>query len=125
MRIITLKIRETLIYNMHHYSNASRVHSTPLNYFCGTSLLVQCLKLGFPNAGGLSSVPEQETRSYVLQVSVHMLQLKKKKKKTSCSKQKKTQHVATKTQCSQINKVHSKKFATTLEWSGITVHIFQ
>ena len=49
----------------------------------GTSLVVQWLRLCAPNAGGLSSIPGQGTRSHMLQVRVlmqqwrsHMLQLR-------------------------------------------------
>ena len=34
----------------------------------GTSLVVQWLGLHAPNAGGLTSIPDQETRSYMLQL---------------------------------------------------------
>ena len=42
----------------------------------GTSLVVQWLRLCTPNAGGLSLTPGQGTRSHMLQLTVHMLQLK-------------------------------------------------
>ena len=41
-----------------------------------TSLLVQRLRLCTPNAGGLSLIPGQGARSHVLQLRVHMLQLR-------------------------------------------------
>ena len=42
----------------------------------GTSLVVQWLRLCTLNAQGPDSIPGQETRSYVPQLRVHMLQLK-------------------------------------------------
>ena len=53
--------------------------------------MVQWLRLQVPSAGDLGSIPGQETRSHLLQLRVHMWQLK-------------TLHAATKTQHSQINK---------------------
>ena len=44
-----------------------------------TSLVIQWLRLRTANAGGLGSIPGQGTRSHMLQLRVHMLQLKKKK----------------------------------------------
>ena len=41
-----------------------------------TSLVVQWLRLHAPNAGDLGLIPGQGTRSHVLQLGVHMLQLK-------------------------------------------------
>ena len=38
--------------------------------------LVQGPRLGVPNAVDLGSIPGEGTRSYTLQLSVHMLQLK-------------------------------------------------
>ncbi|TEA36668.1 hypothetical protein DBR06_SOUSAS310070, partial [Sousa chinensis] len=40
------------------------------------SLVVQWLRLHTPNAGGPGSIPGQGTRSHMLQLRVHMLQLK-------------------------------------------------
>ena len=57
----------------------------------GTSLVVQWLRLHTCNAGGLGSNPGQGTRSVMMQLSVHMLQLE-------------ISHATTKTQHSQINK---------------------
>ena len=42
----------------------------------GTSLMVQWLRLHAPNAGGLGSIPGQETRSLMPQLRPRMLQLK-------------------------------------------------
>ena len=42
----------------------------------GTSLVVQWLRFCTSNAGDLGSIPDQETRSHVLQLTVHMPQLK-------------------------------------------------
>ena len=42
----------------------------------GTSLVVQWLRLRTPSAGGLGSIPDQGTRSQMLQRRVHMPQLK-------------------------------------------------
>ena len=42
----------------------------------GTSLVVQWLRLLAPNAGSLSSIPGQGTRSHISQPSVQMAQLK-------------------------------------------------
>ena len=42
----------------------------------GTSLVVQWLRLRAPNAGGLGSIPGQGTRSHMLQLRVHMPQLR-------------------------------------------------
>ena len=41
-----------------------------------TSLVIQWLKLCAPNVGGLGSIPSQGTRSHMLQLRVHMLQLR-------------------------------------------------
>ena len=41
-----------------------------------TSPAVQWLRLHAPNAGGLSSIPGQETRSHMLELRVHILQLR-------------------------------------------------
>ena len=38
--------------------------------------MVQWLKLQAPNAGGLGSIPGQGNRSHILQLRVHMLQLR-------------------------------------------------
>ena len=54
--------------------------------------MVQWLRLQAPNAGGLGSIPGQGTRSGMPRLRVHMLQLK-------------IPHAATKTPCSQINKL--------------------
>ena len=59
------------------------------------TLVVQWLRLHRANAGGLSSMPSQGTRSYMLQL-----------KDPSCSDLKK--HPATKAWCSQINKINIK-----------------
>ena len=56
----------------------------------GDSLVVQWLRLCAPNARDPSLIPGQGTRSHMLQPRVPMPQLK-------------ILHVATKTQCSQIN----------------------
>ena len=42
----------------------------------GTSLVTQWLRLRAPSAGGPGSIPGQGTRSHMLQLRVHMLQLK-------------------------------------------------
>ena len=42
----------------------------------GTSLVVQWLRCSAPNAGGLGSISAQGTRSHMLQLRVHMPQLK-------------------------------------------------
>ena len=57
----------------------------------GTSLVVQWLRLRAPNAGGPGLTPGQGTRSHMPQLRVLLLQ-------------RRFQHVATKTRCSQINK---------------------
>ena len=57
----------------------------------GTSLVVQWLRLHSPNAGGLSSIPGQGTRSHTLQLRVWVPQLK-----IPCA--------ASKAWCSRINK---------------------
>ena len=41
-----------------------------------TSLLIQWLRLWASSAGGLGSIPGQGARSHMLQLRVHMLQLK-------------------------------------------------
>ena len=38
---------------------------------CGTSLVVQWLRLSVPNAEGPGSIPGQRTRSHMLQLGVH------------------------------------------------------
>ena len=53
----------------------------------GTSLVVQWLRLHALNAGGLSSIPDQGTRSRMLQLRVHMSQLKN----PPCHKEQKSQ----------------------------------
>ena len=45
-------------------------------FLSGTYLVVQWLRLLTLNAGGLGSIPGQGTRSYMLQLRVHMLQPK-------------------------------------------------
>ena len=60
----------------------------------GTSLVVQWLKFGIPNAGGPGSI--LETRSHILQPRVHM-------------SQQNFPHAATKTQCNQIHEFLLKK----------------
>ena len=57
----------------------------------GTSLVVQWLRLHAPNAEGPGSTPGQGIRIHILQLRVHMLQVK-------------ILYAATKTWCSQINK---------------------
>ena len=42
----------------------------------GTSLVVQWLRLHTPNAGGPGLIPGQGSRSHILQLRVHMLQLR-------------------------------------------------
>ena len=42
----------------------------------GTSLVVQWLRLCAPNAGGLGSIPDWETRSCITQLGARMLQLR-------------------------------------------------
>ena len=42
----------------------------------GTSLVIQSLRLHDPNAGNPASIPGQGTRSHMLQLRVHMEQLK-------------------------------------------------
>ena len=76
----------------------------------GLSPVVQWLRLCAPNAGGLGSIPGQGTRSHMLQLRVHVPQLKKD---PACPNWK-IPHAATKiphsgisratakTQCSQI-----------------------
>ena len=46
------------------------------NWPSGASLVIQWLRLHTPNAGGLDSIPFQGTRSHILQLRVHRLQLK-------------------------------------------------
>ena len=62
------------------------------NRICGTSLVVQWLRLCAPNAGGQGSILGKGTRSHMPQLRVHMLQLK-------------IPHATIKTQRSQINTV--------------------
>ena len=62
----------------------------------GTFQVVQGLRLCNPNAGGLGSVPGQETRSHILQLTVCMLQLQK------------IPHATAKTQHNEINKYLQK-----------------
>ena len=62
----------------------------------GTFQVVQGLRLCNPNAGGLGSVPGQETRSHILQLTVCMLQLQK------------IPHATVKTQHNEINKYLQK-----------------
>ena len=57
----------------------------------GTSLVVQWLRLLAPNAGGLDSIPGQETTSCMPQLNILRAAMK-------------ILRAATKTQCSQINK---------------------
>ena len=56
----------------------------------GTSLVVQWLRLCAFSAGGQGSIPDQGTRSQMLQLRIRVPQLK-------------IPHAATKTQCNQIN----------------------
>ena len=67
----------------------------------GPSLVVQCLRLCAPNAGGLVLSPGQGTRSRMPQLRVRMLQLKNR----SCMTQwrLKIMHATSKTRLSQIN----------------------
>ena len=58
----------------------------------GTSLVVQWVRLCTSNAGGLGLNPGEGTRTYRMQLRVHMLQLK-------------IPHATAKTQCSQINEL--------------------
>ena len=58
--------------------------------------MIQELRPCTPSAGGPGSIPGQGTRSHMLQLRVHMLQLK-------------ILHVATNSRCSQINKCTKKK----------------
>ena len=51
----------------------------------GTFLVVQWLRLWVHNAGGLGLVRSQGTRSFVVQLRSHMMQLKKKKKGSKVS----------------------------------------
>ena len=46
------------------------------NRTAGTSLVVQWLRLNAPNVGGPGPIPGQGTRSCMLQLKAHMLQLK-------------------------------------------------
>ena len=69
----------------------------------GTSLVVQHLRLCAPNAGGLSSIPDQGTRSRVPQLRACMPQLKIPLTIMEIL------HSATKTRHSQINKYLKKK----------------
>ena len=46
------------------------------NVYAGTSPVVQWLRLDAPSAEGIGSIPGQGTRSHMLQLRVHMLQLK-------------------------------------------------
>ena len=48
-------------------------NSKIINVDCGTSLVVQLLRLHAPNAGGLGSSPGQGTSSDTLQLRAHML----------------------------------------------------
>ena len=64
-----------------------------------TSQVVQWLRLHAPNAAGLGLIPGQGTRSCMLQLRVHMPQLKIPNATT-----KKILHATTKTWHSQINK---------------------
>ena len=63
--------------------------------------MAQWLRLHTPNVEGLGSIPDQRTRSHILQLRVHMLQLKTSNvttKKILCATttiKKKTPHVAT------------------------------
>ena len=65
----------------------------------GTSLKVQWLGLSTPSVGALGLIPGQRTRSHMLQLRVHMQQLK-------------ILHAATKTHRNQINKFFFKKFSS-------------
>ena len=69
----------------------------------GTSLVVQWLRLCTPNEGGLGSNPGQGIRSHVLQLRVHMPQLKI----PHATMKIEILRAAAETQCSRINK---KKF---------------
>ena len=50
--------------------------TTEVTAAAAAALVVQRLRLCTPNAGGPSSIPGQESRSYMLQQRVRMLQLK-------------------------------------------------
>ena len=59
----------------------------------GTLLVVQWLGVSAPSAGGLGSIPGQETRSHVTQLKSHKLQQRLK-----------IDRAATRGQCSQVNR---------------------
>ena len=62
----------------------------------GISLVVQWLRLSSPTAGGPGLIPGQGTRSHLLQLRVHILQLE-------------ILHATAKTWCSHINKFFKKE----------------
>ena len=49
-------------------------------HYVGTSLVVQWLRLQAPNAGDPGSIPDQETRSHILQLRPSAVKYKKKGK---------------------------------------------
>ena len=51
-------------------------NKTPLMRRYGSSLMVQWLRLHTPNAGVLGLIPSQGTRSHMLQLRIHTLQVK-------------------------------------------------
>ena len=59
----------------------------------GTSLLVQWPRLYSVNAGGMGSIPGQGTRSHMLYLRVHMLQLRPRAAKEICASAKSFRHV--------------------------------
>ena len=71
--------------------NFSSSQYSTLRNFTGTSLVVHCLRLHAPSAGGLGSLPGQGTRSRMPQLKIPHATTK-----ILCT--------ATKTRCSQINK---------------------
>ena len=69
----------------------------------GTSLVVQWLKLHTPNAGGPGSIPGEETRSHMLQLRIHMPQVK-------------ILHAARRVWCSRIN-IKTKENIVHMRWA--------
>ena len=76
------------------------------NTYLETSLVIQWLRLRAPNAGGPGLILGQRNRPHMLQLRVHLLQLK-------------IPNVATKTQCSQINKYLKSKQITPTSLSSL------
>ena len=66
------------IWQLHSYTFTQDKwkHVCSKTWWLGTSLVVQRLGLHVPNAEGPSSIPGQGTRSHMLQLRVHMPQLK-------------------------------------------------